>query len=114
MMKDDGAFLICYFENDFQLDRFNSWIPAPLKDCKAATTSASGESAVDNQSVSGHKRRLTRAQPQNCRSHFFDATDATDGMQGGKVILLRIHAIGEAIDHFSVDRGRIDGVNANA
>jgi hypothetical protein len=114
MMEDHGAFLICYFENDFQLHRFNFWIPAFLRDCKSAATSASGESAVDNQTVSGHKRRLTRAQPQNGLSHFLDATNATDGMQGGKVILLRIHAIGEAIDHFSVDRGRIDGVDANA
>jgi len=27
-------------------------------------------------------------------SHFLDATNATDGMQGGKVVLLRIQAIG--------------------
>src|SRR5882724_13659337 len=114
MMEDDGAFLICYFENDFQLDRFNSCIPAFLRDCKSAATSASGESAIDNQTLSGHKRRLTRAQPQNGLSHFLDATEATDGMESSKIILLHIHAIGEAIDHLGVDRGRIDRVDANA
>src|SRR6266436_1239714 len=113
MMEDDGAFLICYFENDFQLDRLNSWIPAFLRDCKSAATSASGESAVDNQIVSRHKRRLTRAQPQNGLSHLLDATDTTDRMESSKIILLHIHAIGEAIDHLRVDRGRIDRIDAN-
>ena len=91
----------------------NVLIPGFLGDCKAAATSARGESAIDHKTVPRHKRRSVRAQPQNGLSHFLDATDATDGMQDGKVVLLRIQAIGEAIDHRGVDRGRIDRVDTN-
>src|SRR4029450_2603921 len=75
--------------------------------------SAGGKSAVDDHTVAGHKRRLIRTHPENGFGHFLDPTDAPDGMKSGKIILFHIHAIGEPIDHLSVDHGRIDRVDAN-
>ena len=73
---------------------FNSCISAFLRDSKSATKSASGESAVDSQTVPRHKRRSVRTQPQNGLGYFLDATEATDGMESSEIILFHIQAIG--------------------
>jgi hypothetical protein len=57
--------------------------------------------------VACNKRCPVGAQPKNGFGHFLDATEATDGMQSCKIILLHIHAVCEPIDHLGVDRRRI-------
>src|SRR5437867_11089248 len=55
------------------------------QDAGRIDTSASGEPAVDNQTVPGHKRRPAGTQTQNGAGHLFDPTNTPDGMQGGKI-----------------------------